>query len=282
MKKRQKQLDQCLQEQQQHNKWLVDLELQEWRRQPEMQKRFEQIEQRRKSYLLQLHKQLTRREDLEELHQNLKTQENVLQGDQLTKQKEVEGLLQYLKTRENDLLGDQLTNLEWLQGQKQRSLGLLEQFELRGFELREHCDQLKQYLQDLEQKRWGFAKQTIIVDAVLIVPVGLLAGKNTTERNLNGRQLTAEIAMEAVMHAERDLGNYPVDVSEQNLGYDIESRDANGHLRFIEVKGRIINLPTVALSPNEIRTARKYRTQYILAIVEVDIGKPQEPRYLYA
>ena len=44
--------------------------------------------------------------------------------------------------------------------------------------------------------------------------------------------------MEAVMAAERALGNEPADVSAQKIGYDIASHDPKaGHLRFIEVRG---------------------------------------------
>ena len=43
--------------------------------------------------------------------------------------------------------------------------------------------------------------------------------------------------MDAVMAAERKLGNLPRDVSAEKKGYDIESRDPRlGHLRFIDVR----------------------------------------------
>ena len=43
-----------------------------------------------------------------------------------------------------------------------------------------------------------------------------------------------------IMDVERQLGYEPVDREFEKLGYDIESRDPRtGHLRFLEVKGRV-------------------------------------------
>jgi hypothetical protein len=48
------------------------------------------------------------------------------------------------------------------------------------------------------------------------------------------------LAMQMVMETEKQLGNQPRDVSAEKCGYDIESKvEANGKLRFIEVKGRV-------------------------------------------
>ncbi len=87
--------------------------------------------------------------------------------------------------------------------------------------------------------------------------------------------------MQAVMQAETDLGNHPRDVSKDNLGYDIESLDPRtGRLRFIEVKGRRAGAETVTVTRNEILTGINSPEQYILAIVEVEDGQAQEPRYV--
>ena len=76
--------------------------------------------------------------------------------------------------------------------------------------------------------------------------------------------------MEAVMKIERELGNAPADVSKNNCGYDIESADSSGRLRFIEVKGRIAAAETVTVSKNEILTALNSPENFILAIVLVE------------
>lgn len=76
--------------------------------------------------------------------------------------------------------------------------------------------------------------------------------------------------MTAVMAAERELGNTPRDVSADRVGYDVESHDgAAGHLRFLEVKGRIAGSRTVTVTRNEILTALNKPDEFILALVEV-------------
>ncbi len=87
--------------------------------------------------------------------------------------------------------------------------------------------------------------------------------------------------MRAVMGAEIALGYDPVDVSRDNVGYDILSRDLiDGKQRFIEVKGRRAGADTVTLTRNEILTAINSPEQFILAIVEVEDGQGGEPRYI--
>jgi hypothetical protein len=82
------------------------------------------------------------------------------------------------------------------------------------------------------------------------------------------------MAMEAVMAAERNLGYAPRDVSDQNLGYDIESSiPGTGLLRFLEVKGRVIGAKTITITKNEILTGLNKPDQFILAVVVIDQDK---------
>ena len=61
--------------------------------------------------------------------------------------------------------------------------------------------------------------------------------------------------MNAVMERKRAVGHDPRDVSAEDRGYDIESRDAGiGHLRFIEVKGHRADAHTVTITRNEMLT----------------------------
>jgi hypothetical protein len=79
------------------------------------------------------------------------------------------------------------------------------------------------------------------------------------------------------------LGNDPRDVSAQNLGYDIESRDGRtGRLRFIEVKGRRAGAETVTITRNEILASMNAREAYILALVEVEKAQARRTRYAFA
>jgi len=87
--------------------------------------------------------------------------------------------------------------------------------------------------------------------------------------------------MSAVMEAEVGLGNKPVDVSTENRGYDIESKNPReGRLRFIEVKGRAAAADTVTITKTEILTGFNKPEDFILAIVQVD-GRSATLRYVH-
>jgi len=132
----------------------------------------------------------------------------------------------------------------------------------------------------------------VVIGGALIIPAGLLArlsGAPTPESpGLFGkdRRAVEQAAMEAVMHKERALGYEPRDVSQQNLGWDIESRiPGTGRLRFIEVKGRMAGAKTITVSKNEILAGLNEPEAYFLAVVEVrfsDDGEPlaAEPVYI--
>jgi hypothetical protein len=154
---------------------------------------------------------------------------------------------------------------------------------------RERADGLQARLQrrmeELDQERAISPLPPLVIGAVLIVPKGLLARLGVipgVEPDLFARE-TKEVeakAMRAVMDAERSLAYQPRDVSRQNLGYDIESRDAVAQrLRFIEVKGRVKGATTVTVTRNEILTALNKPDDFILAVVEVE-GDRATPRYL--
>ena len=71
------------------------------------------------------------------------------------------------------------------------------------------------------------------------------------------------------MNVERRLGFEPVDREVERLGYDIESRDpSTGHLRFIEVKGRVTDADTVTVTKNEILYSLNMPEHFIRALVE--------------
>jgi superfamily II DNA or RNA helicase len=138
---------------------------------------------------------------------------------------------------------------------------------------------LQKRLSELEQERRLSALPPVVLGGAIVIPAGLL-------RKLIGQ--TAETppdfamdteqserrAMEAVMATERRLGFIPRDVSEQNLGYDIESAIPNsGLLRFVEAKGRARGAKTVTITKNEILTALNKPEQFILALVVLDGGQ---------
>jgi hypothetical protein len=86
--------------------------------------------------------------------------------------------------------------------------------------------------------------------------------------------------MAAVMNQERQHGFEPRDVSKENRGYDIESLDPKtGNLRFIEVKGRVAGAGAIMLTRNEVLTALNKPESWFLAVVFIENGRAEAPRY---
>jgi len=73
------------------------------------------------------------------------------------------------------------------------------------------------------------------------------------------------MGMELAMEYERKQGRVPEDVSKENIGFDIRSKDG-GETRYIEVKARAEE-GDVALTPNEWFKAKRFREQYWLYVV---------------
>jgi superfamily II DNA or RNA helicase len=74
------------------------------------------------------------------------------------------------------------------------------------------------------------------------------------------------IAMEASMAFEREHHREPEDVSARKFGYDIRSRDSDGGVRYIEVKGRA-DEGDIVLTENEWTMARRLGADYWLYVV---------------
>src|SRR5690606_2664949 len=152
---------------------------------------------------------------------------------------------------------------------------------------RQRADELSERLErriaELEAARQISPLPPVVVGGALIVPAGLLAREAAPDglpRDPAERRRVELLAMEAVMAAERRLGHEPVDVSSQNLGYDIESREPeSGKLRVIEVKGRASGADSIVVTRNEANVGRNKQDRYILAVVEVN-GTAAEPRYI--
>ena len=82
------------------------------------------------------------------------------------------------------------------------------------------------------------------------------------------------------MDSERKLGRNPIDKSSQRgIGYDIESKDSEGNLFFIEVKG-ISGSESVTLTYNEIQCANNSPEKFRLAISIIDEGIASMPKYI--
>ena len=151
-------------------------------------------------------------------------------------------------------------------------------------------DRLALRLADIARQRDIAPSPPEVCAAALVVPASLLCPEETEpgpadrvadQPNPLARAEVEAKAMQAVMDRERALGFEPVDVSSEDRGYDIESRNpASGRLRFIEVKGRRADARTISITRNEMLAAFNTAESYILAVVLVDGAFVHHPLYL--
>ena len=159
-------------------------------------------------------------------------------------------------------------------------------------DLRRQCEalaaRLETRLADLQRQRHLAPLPPEICGAALVVPQAWFARPETPANasltdytDADSRAQVEALAMAAVMARERALGHSPRDISAEDRGYDIESRQATtGRLRFIEVKGRRADARTVTVTRNEMLAAWNARHAYILALVPVEDGFAHRPIYL--
>lgn len=144
---------------------------------------------------------------------------------------------------------------------------------------------LEKRMVELDQERKLSALPPIVLGGAMILPIGLVRRLHgTMGAPATGFSLDTEESerrgMEAVMVTERALGFNPRDVSDQYLGYDIESSvPGTGLLRFLEVKGRVRGAQAVTITKNEILTGLNKPDEFILALAIHDPDKT-EVRYI--
>ena len=148
---------------------------------------------------------------------------------------------------------------------------------LNSQEARKRADDLQARLQkrltQLDLEGQISALPPVVLGGLVVVPMGLIAkigGRESREpSHAVDTQASAARARAIVMEVERALGFEPVDREFEKLGYDIESKHKeNGRLRFLEVKGRVTEAPTITVTKNEILYSLNKPEDFILAIVE--------------
>jgi superfamily II DNA or RNA helicase len=151
----------------------------------------------------------------------------------------------------------------------------------------ELAERQKRRMDQLQQERFISSQPPRVRGGMVVIPRGLLDARKTPSvsnqfsEDPAARKAIELAAMQAVMAAERALGHAPVDVSAQKIGYDIASHDPrSGHLRFIEVKGRIDGADSIMITRQEVITSLHEPEKFILAIVSVAGGFAHEPRYV--
>jgi hypothetical protein len=132
------------------------------------------------------------------------------------------------------------------------------------------ANRLKRRMDELALQEDLHALPPAISGAALIVPAATLAADGPVMRARETARAERR-AVDAVLSAERALGRAPTEMPHNNPGYDISSATTDGHVHFIEVKGRIAGAETVTITRNEILTSLN-TDRLILALVEVAEG----------
>ena len=132
----------------------------------------------------------------------------------------------------------------------------------------------------------------VVLGGALVIPAGLLMQRKGVPAEQGGwsadaaaRARVEQMAMRAVMEAERALGHDVIDVSAQKCGWDVTSqpKPVDGRLtisRHIEVKGRAKGQSTITVTRNEILYGLNQADKFILAIVLVDGDRHEGPFYV--
>src|SRR5262249_27247410 len=150
-----------------------------------------------------------------------------------------------------------------------------------GLALQEAERRLDDLIARLERRReeLGSQRELVLADITHLGSAWVLPHP---EREGRLRDMVSDPAIEAIamteaMNHERRRGWQPEDVSAENRGFDVLSREpTTGQVRFIEVKGRAGTDP-VALTGNEYRTAQRLGDDYWLYAV-FDCGR--QPRLI--
>ena len=144
--------------------------------------------------------------------------------------------------------------------------------------------------QELEAMRTIVSLTPVVTGGALIIPAGLLAraaqhGVESFCLDAQARSHVEQLAMQAVIEAEKALGNTVRDVSADKCGWDITStpplRDGKiPEARHIEVKGRVRGSATVTVTRNEVCYGLNQKDKFILALVFVDGDSVDGPYYV--
>ena len=103
----------------------------------------------------------------------------------------------------------------------------------------------------------------IFVEGSIDVEIGTEEAESVKEMRTDKdiELIGMEVSMEYEIKRKRS-----VDISAENLGFDVRSKDEDGITRYIEVKARK-GEGSVALTKNEWIKARRFKDQYWLYVV---------------
>ena len=122
----------------------------------------------------------------------------------------------------------------------------------------------KERLQELDEGAELFPIAPEVLGCAYVVPLNQVEYRQTYGMSRDDE--VEAIAMQTAIDYEKANGRVPVDVSKDNVGYDLKSIDAEGQKRYIEVKGRA-GTDGVMLSENEMNRLAQLGTRAWLYIV---------------
>ncbi|EWH01926.1 DUF3883 domain-containing protein [Halomonas sp. BC04] len=153
----------------------------------------------------------------------------------------------------------------------------------------ELTERLNQRRRELNAMKQVVSSTPVVIGGALLIPQGLLAhrkGETQFSVDAQARARIEQLAMQAVMDAERAMGHQVFDVSAQKCGWDVTARppaNADGSIlpdRHIEVKGRAKGQSTITVSRNEIIYGLNQADKFWLAIVIVEGESVEGPFYV--
>ncbi|MFE1099030.1 helicase-related protein [Nocardiopsis alba] len=137
---------------------------------------------------------------------------------------------------------------------------------------------LKQRLAELALEAQVNVRPPQIVSAALVLPSMIIPAARGDQPQPDSyavdTTVTERRAVDAVLAAERTLGRVPEEMEHSNKGFDIRSRKPDGHLIFLEVKGRILGAENFTVTTSEVGYAKNAEPNYRLALVAVDPDTP--------
>ncbi len=145
---------------------------------------------------------------------------------------------------------------------------------------------LERRLSDLARDEDLTAKPPVVAAGALMIPQGLLdklrrRGAAAPPLTARDTALTDRRAVDAVLAAERRLGRHPEEMPHNNPGYDIRSGTDDGHLVFIEVKGRVAGAVNFWVTKTEALTGKNAAAGFRLALVSVQPDGPERDEIRY-
>jgi hypothetical protein len=125
---------------------------------------------------------------------------------------------------------------------------------------------------ELEREASLFAMSPVIKAAAIVVPSQLLSpesDKTALASSVESRKLVERRAVDLVLSQERDLGRQPIEMPQNNRGYDVRSTSRSGEIIYLEVKGRIAGSETFTITASEVSFAQTQGESHRLALVSV-------------